>query len=106
MSWHSVCKIDELPPTGDGGKEFVVAGHVLAVFRCADGQLRAIDGMCAHQGGPLAQGKLDDRCLTCPWHGWQYDITTGQNLLTHKKMLETYSLKICDGQVWIELEQE
>ncbi len=75
----------------------------MAVFRRAGQELHAIEGMCAHQGGPLAQGQLDHHCLTCPWHGWQYDITNGHNLLTHKKMLDVFPLEVRHGKVWIKL---
>lgn len=103
MTWHRVCEFADLPAAEKGGAEFVVAGNLIAVFRLRDEQVAAIDGMCAHQGGPLAQGKLDGRCLTCPWHGWQYDITNGHNVLTDKPMLSVYAVEVRDGEVWIEL---
>lgn len=100
MSWQKLCSLEELP-LGEG-KEFLVEGRVIAAFRTADG-LRAVDGMCAHQGGPIAQGQLDHNCVTCPWHGWQYDVTTGNNVLTGKKMLDTFVLEVRDNEVWIQL---
>ena len=39
----------------------------------------AMDGLCMHQGGPLGQGELNGCMLTCPWHGWRYDVTTGKH---------------------------
>ena len=101
MPWHHACDISDLPESG--GREFVVEGRVIAIFRGLDEQIYAIDGMCAHQGGPLSQGNLDGNCLTCTWHGWQYDIRNGHNLLTHKKMLDVFQVEIREGQVWIEL---
>ena len=99
MSWQKLCLFEELP-LGEG-KEFLVEGRVIAVFRTAEG-LQAVDGMCAHQGGPIAQGQLDHNCVTCPWHGWQYDVTTGNNMLTGKKMLDTFAMEIRDREVWIQ----
>lgn len=84
------------------GKELVVDGIVVAVFR-RDNHVYAVDGMCAHQGGPLAQGQLDEKCITCPWHGWQYDVASGNNVLTGKKMLDSYSVEIRDSIVWIDV---
>jgi nitrite reductase (NADH) small subunit len=101
VSWHDLCALSELEQ--NVGREFVVNATVLAVF--FDGQeLYAIDGMCAHQGGPIAQGKLDGKCVTCPWHGWQYDIADGKNLLTGKQMLDCYAVEVREGRVWVELE--
>ncbi len=100
MSFHRICDLDEL--TIDQGKEFLIEGKVIAVFRRADDQVFAIDGMCAHQGGPIAQGLLSGNCITCPWHGWQYDISSGTNLLTQKKMLACFPTQVRDGAVWID----
>ena len=100
MSWQKLCLLEELPEAA--GKEFLVDGRVIAVFRTSEG-LQAVDGMCAHQGGPIAQGQLDHNCVTCPWHGWQYDVTTGNNMLTGKKMLDTFAMEIRDREVWIQL---
>lgn len=47
-----------------------------------DGTLHALDGVCPHAGGPLGQGQLDGCVVTCPWHGWQFDVTNGQHCLT------------------------
>ncbi len=53
-----------------------VAGHDVAVFEVA-GEIVATAGKCLHAGGPLCQGSLEDTILTCPWHGWSYDLKTG-----------------------------
>ena len=100
MSWHVLCAAQDIP--SGQGREFVVGGRVVAVFHAAE-RWFAIDGMCAHQGGPLAQGKLDGRCLTCPWHGWQYDISSGENLLTGKRMLDCFAVEERDGEIWVEV---
>ena len=42
------------------------------------GEFHVIDGLCPHQGGPLGTGTLCGTVLTCPWHGWQFDVTTGK----------------------------
>jgi nitrite reductase/ring-hydroxylating ferredoxin subunit len=73
-----VAKLWEIPP--GSCKEVEVAGRVVAVFN-VDGQLHALDGICPHVGGPLGQGPLTGKVVTCPWHGWQFDVTTGANTL-------------------------
>ncbi|MCR9293207.1 MAG: Rieske (2Fe-2S) protein [bacterium] len=100
MTWHRVCDKAELKE--QAGNEFAVAGRVIAVF-VQGSNLWAVDGMCAHQGGPIAQGQVDGSCVTCPWHGWQYDIETGCNLLTGKQMLDTFTVEMRGAEVWVEL---
>ena len=54
-------------------------GKTLALFN-VDGVISAIDGLCPHQGGPLADGPIEGTLVTCPWHGWQFDVRTGKTL--------------------------
>jgi nitrite reductase/ring-hydroxylating ferredoxin subunit len=64
-------------PAIEGPTEVYALGHPVVVVPLADG-LFAIDGRCPHRGGPLAQGKLEGCALRCPWHGFKYDVRTGQ----------------------------
>ncbi|MBM3465321.1 MAG: Rieske (2Fe-2S) protein [Armatimonadetes bacterium] len=64
----------DLPP-GEG-RTIEVDNQVIAVFNVG-GQIHAMDGICPHAGGPLGDGYLDGNLVTCPWHGWQFDVTTG-----------------------------
>lgn len=54
----------------------VVDGRHVAVFRLDDG-LHALDNLCLHRAGPLCDGAIEDGVVTCPWHGWSYEIRTG-----------------------------
>ncbi|MBX3423693.1 MAG: Rieske (2Fe-2S) protein [Pirellulaceae bacterium] len=96
-----LCMLSEL---NEGqGREFLVEGRVVAIFRVGDSAL-AVDGICAHQGGPIAKGTVDGHCVTCPWHGWQYDIRSGVNLLTQKPMLECFAVELRGDEVWIRID--
>ncbi|MGN6547499.1 MAG: Rieske (2Fe-2S) protein [Aureliella sp.] len=95
--WFLACKTSELE---GGAREVLIEHRVIAVFQTPTGYY-AVDGMCAHQGGPIAKGALDGSCVTCPWHGWQYDVTSGKNLLTGRKMLSTYPVEVRGDQLWI-----
>jgi nitrite reductase/ring-hydroxylating ferredoxin subunit len=64
-------------PEGQG-RMFEANGRQVAVFKVG-GALHAIDNVCEHQGGPLADGELDGCIVTCPWHGWTYDVSSGQS---------------------------
>ena len=73
--------LDELPP--GAAKEMEYEGRVYALFN-VDGVISAIDGICPHQGGPLADGPVSGTTVTCPWHGWQFDVQTGKTPLGSK----------------------
>jgi nitrite reductase (NADH) small subunit len=77
--WVRVAAVGDCPP--GNGIEVVAGEKVLALFK-VDGEFHAVDGICAHQGGPLGKGKVEGDTVTCPWHGWQYDIRTGRHLLS------------------------
>ena len=53
-----------------------VSGRHVALFRLGD-EFYAVDNMCLHRGGPLCEGHIDNGVVTCPWHGWSYEIKTG-----------------------------
>ena len=59
------------------GKMVTVNGRHVALFRLGD-EFFAIDNLCLHKAGPLCEGQIDDMdVVTCPWHGWSYEIRTG-----------------------------
>jgi nitrite reductase/ring-hydroxylating ferredoxin subunit len=60
-----------------GGKQCSVGGRAVAVFRVG-GKLHAMDGVCPHRGGPLGEGAVADGIVTCPWHGWRFEVATGK----------------------------
>ncbi len=101
-SWHFACNLDQL--TGRAC-EVVIGPRIIAVFKTDDG-IYATDGMCAHQGGPIAKGQVDGNCVTCPWHGWQYDVTDGKNILTGRQMLSVYDVEVRGDEVWINVREE
>lgn len=70
-----------------------VNGKTLAVFN-VDGAFHAIDNTCIHRGGPLGEGDLEGSVVTCPWHGWQYDVTTGVCVANSAAKVERYEVKV------------
>ncbi|MDE0864577.1 MAG: Rieske (2Fe-2S) protein [Rubripirellula sp.] len=79
-------------------REVMVGDRVIALFR-SEGQLFAMDGMCAHQGGPIAEGQLQHGCVTCPWHGWQYELATGIQTINRQPLQETFEVREIDGKI-------
>jgi len=77
-------------------------GDQLAVFN-VDGEFYAIENFCPHKGAPLSEGVLCGHVVECGWHGWEFDVRTGQ-CLTVADTIKTYPLKIEDGVVSVVLE--
>ena len=75
-NWIRIASVAQCPP--GHACELVAEDRVIALFN-VDGEFHALDGICPHQGGPLGKGKLTGCVVTCPWHGWQFDVRTGQH---------------------------
>lgn len=68
-------------------------GENLAIVRDGDA-ISALHGVCAHQGGPLAEGRVRNGCLTCPWHGWEYRPADGQSPPPFTEKLPTHRVRL------------
>lgn len=88
-------------PAGTG-VEITVEGRIIALFN-VDGTFYAIDGICAHAGGPVGKGELNGCIVTCPWHGWQYDVSTGRHCLTENILQQQFPVTVRAGEVFVEL---
>jgi nitrite reductase (NADH) small subunit len=86
-----VAEASDVPP--GSGRCVEVDGKQIALFN-VDGSFYAIDNTCLHRGGPLAEGELEGLTVTCPWHGWQYDLTTGQNVMDDSERVARYEVKV------------
>ena len=87
----------------DKGARIVAArgGERIAVFR--DGTvIGALSNLCAHQNGPLGEGKIIDGCVTCPWHGYQYRLEDGCAPPPFHEKLATYRLRLRAGLVEVD----
>src|SRR3989441_3216707 len=77
-----------------------VNGKTLAVFN-VDGTFHAIDNTCVHRGGPLGEGELEGSVVTCPWHGWQYDVKSGKSINNPSACVKSYQVKVEGSDVKI-----
>jgi nitrite reductase/ring-hydroxylating ferredoxin subunit len=95
-----VAKVSEI---ADGsGKTVVASGKEIAVFNVG-GKFHAIENACLHRGGPLGDGTLEGTVVTCPWHGWQWDVTTGANAMGMPQKVGCFQVKVEGGQVFVAL---
>lgn len=88
---------------GPGGHFVTVDGRHVALFRLGD-DFHAIDNLCLHRAGPLCDGAIDDRgVVTCPWHGWSYDIRTGRLKQDPHVGVSRHDVRVVDGEVQVRL---
>ena len=96
-----VAKTEDLAP--GQGKMVEAGGKKLALFN-VDGDYYAIDDTCTHKGGPLSEGELDSKEVTCPWHGAVFDVTTGEVLgPPAMKGVARYNVRVAGNSIEIEI---
>ena len=84
-------------------KSYSMLGRKVGVIKRPDGSFYAIEVGCKHQGADLTLGTIKDGIATCPRHGWQYDLETGECLNENSSPLRRHELKIEDGCIWVSL---
>ena len=99
-SFVPVARVEDVP---EGSVHaFRIGEEEIAVAHC-DGGFYATQGHCIHLQGPLGEGDLDGCVLTCPWHGWQYDVRTGENEFDRAIQLQTYEVDVADGEIRVRI---
>jgi|SRR3989338_2560974 len=92
-----VCKTLDIPV---GTSKIVLWNkEEIAIFN-VDNQFYAISNICAHKGGPLGEGECKGAVVSCPWHIWKYDVTTGKCIMNDKSV-KKYEIKIIDGEIFV-----
>ena len=99
----TVARVGEIP-AGEG-RAFEVDGIIVGVFN-VEGEYWTIDDFCPHQGASLAAGELTGTCITCPLHGWRFDVTDGTWLdnPTSKLKAETFQTRVIDGEIQVKVD--
>jgi nitrite reductase/ring-hydroxylating ferredoxin subunit/DMSO/TMAO reductase YedYZ heme-binding membrane subunit len=98
--WIDVGSVDEIPE----GRAKVVClkgCERIAVFRY-NGLISAVTNVCAHQRGPLGEGRIIDGCITCPWHGWEYRPENGQSPPPFQERIPTYRVRVVGRRVLLD----
>ncbi|HUT76084.1 MAG TPA: Rieske (2Fe-2S) protein [Polyangia bacterium] len=108
MRAHPIGRVSELPP---GSRKIVeIGGRSIGVFN-VDGEFFALRNSCPHQGAPLCQGSIggtaapsapgeyvwgrEGEILRCPWHGWEFDITTGKSVFNpHRMRVKSFTVTV------------
>jgi len=100
MAQERAAKLSEIPVGSI--KEVQVAGTPVALANVG-GKFYAIANTCLHRGGPLGQGMLEGTVVTCPWHGWQYDVTTGKAVMNPAAGVGCYRTEVQGEEVYVDL---
>jgi nitrite reductase (NADH) small subunit len=86
------------------GQSLVVeaAGRSIAVFN-VDGSYYAIDNSCPHRGGPLGEGDLAGRVISCPWHAWRWDVSTGANVNNPAVGVACFAVHVQGDSIFVDI---
>ena len=99
MAWMAVAKESEI--SAGQMKTVLVQGKEIVIYN-VDGKLYATSSTCLHEEGPLGFGTLEKNTVTCPLHGWRYDVTNGRHLGPEPGVLETFQVKAENGEILLE----
>ena len=98
--WLAVLALDEIPMLGARVLEGAAIGPI-AVFRAEDQGVFALRDRCPHKGGPLSQGIVHGHRVTCPLHGWNIELESGEAVAPDMGCAGRLSVRIEDGQVYL-----
>jgi nitrite reductase (NADH) small subunit len=100
MPFLRTARKDEIP--AGSIREFAVEGKSIALAN-VDGTFHAINNTCLHRGGPLGSGEMNGKVVTCPWHGWQYDVTTGKLQMNPSVGVDCYQVEVRGDDIFVNI---
>jgi sulfoxide reductase heme-binding subunit YedZ len=92
------CAIADIPE--NRARIICLSGERVAIFKY-DGKISAVSNVCQHQNGPLGEGKIVFGCITCPWHGYQYQPDTGASPPPFVEKVPTFNVLVKNGRVYV-----
>jgi|SRR6267143_1281590 len=95
-----VATLTDLPP--GTAKAVEVGGTPVALYN-VDGAVCATTNTCPHRGGPLGEGELDAGVITCPWHGFQYEVRTGRCVTSAALSVNCYKVQVDGSDILVEV---
>lgn len=102
--WKKLCALDDIPRLGS--RVVKSAAGMIAVFRTGDDEVFALHDKCPHRGGPLSQGLVAGKVVTCPMHGLKIDLASGEAVAPDKGCAKPFSVRIENGAVLLSLDAE
>ena len=101
MSWIDIGHIDDIPLRG--ARIVKTAVGCVAVFRTAEEEVFAASNSCPHKGGPLSEGIVHGKSVTCPLHNWVFSLETGEAQGADEGQIETYPIMVKDGRILMDV---
>jgi len=98
MEFIDICALESIAP--ETSRAVRADGRDVALFN-VEGTIHALENACRHAGAALAGGKLCGRVVTCPAHGWKYDVTTGALVVAPTLSVTRYPVRVADGRVFV-----
>ncbi|HQZ81139.1 MAG TPA: nitrite reductase small subunit NirD [Steroidobacteraceae bacterium] len=95
--WKTICALDDIPVLG--ARVVTSKSGDIAIFRTADDQVFAMHDKCPHKNGPLSQGIVHGRQVTCPLHGWKIQLDSGEAVAPDVGCTKPFEVKLVDGRV-------
>lgn len=95
-----VARVSDVPP---GECRPVEVGTMSLALCNVGGTIYALDNACPHAGGPLGEGFLDGECVECPWHGWRFDVRTGERLENPEIKVERFPVHVEGDTIQVEI---
>jgi nitrite reductase (NADH) small subunit len=100
MSWLDIGALDDIPPLG--ARVLKTRVGCIAVFRTAENEVFAMNDRCPHKGGPLSDGIVHGRKVTCPLHNWVFSLETGEAQGADVGRVETFPVRLEAGRILID----
>jgi nitrite reductase (NADH) small subunit len=97
--WTRVCAVEEIPVLG--ARVVRTGQEDISVFRNDADEVFALHDRCPHRGGPLSQGIVHGRSVTCPLHNWKIDLASGEAIAPDVGCARTFLVKVVDGVVLV-----
>jgi nitrite reductase (NADH) small subunit len=99
--WKKLCTLEEIPRLGS--RVVKSPKGDIAVFRTAEDEVFALHDKCPHKGGPLSQGLVAGKVVTCPMHSWKIQLESGEAVAPDVGCAHSFAVKLEGGAVWIAL---
>jgi nitrite reductase (NADH) small subunit len=102
MNWIQVGNLNDIPR--QGSRVVNTATGEIALFRSVDDQVFALNNRCPHKGGPLSQGIVHGKRVTCPLHSWQIDLETGAAVAPDVGCAHRHEVRVAHGVLFLNVE--
>jgi nitrite reductase (NADH) small subunit len=99
MNWAEICSLDDIPRRGC--RVVQAPRGQIAVFRTVQDEVFALENRCPHKGGPLSEGIVHGRLVTCPLHNWVIGLEDGEAVGADKGCARRFPVRLEDGRVFL-----